>query len=273
MPKGIARRAIVASTPYRFLAGGICGTNLGGDAVHVDADELDAAMIQTRKLFETMLAKCVTTFYLAPKDNADPDTWNITDPGFDVQNALLAIASIPFPCLRIVQTVLTEDVGPVDSEVICYGDGVKFGWVARDHQQRTGVTAYSPADVERCPSLKNGLPLSYMGLMESLSNNSARYIERPVTRQVRRASGFAEGYREYIVIRQPSKEQRTTALRLAAIMRRHPRLHAVRGHLRHYRKTGLVVPVAAHARGGNKDTFELLQAKNYITEAQYYTEG
>lgn len=256
------------STAYRVMPGGTFSTRKQPDEVHVNADEFERASEAARLRFEQWLPKCVTTFYLPPMNHAEEHTLVNLNSHSDIngQQALLALRNIPFPCLRVCQTVLVEDGPPMDTQVICFGDGSKFGWMARDHSA-TGVTTYSPTGV--VPAVDESLPMSYINLMEVLSNNSARYVESPVSRQVRRRNGYADGYREYIVIRKPSKEERKSAMRLTEVFRRHPRLHAVRGHLRHYR-TGLVVPIAAHARGGKKGAFELLQAKNYVTEEAYY---
>lgn len=263
-----------SSRTYRVLAGGTFGRIRHKDTVHVSADELERASEAARQRFERMLPNCVTSFYLPPVQHVEErQEINPAVDDDEVRRVKLALASIPFPCLRICQTVLNVNEPPMDTQVICFNGaspkhtlGTGFGWMSRDHQIGTGLTLYTPTGI--APEVDNSLPMSYLNLMEILSNNSARYIKQPVSRQVRRASGFADGYDEYIVIRKPTKEQRKSAMRLSEIMRRHPRLHAVRGHLRHYR-TGLVVPVAPHVRGVG----DMTQAKDYYSEEGFYTEG
>jgi hypothetical protein len=242
----------------------------------VTASEFARINLLARERYESILPRVVTSFHMEPTRSSE--TTEIEDygpvaggfaPSIPFEHVRTALESIPFPCIRIVRTVLfIEDdrENRIDTEVICFGDGEKFGWCARDRDPASGKVYYSPTGL--LPDVDEGIPASYIDLIGALSNNSARYIEKPVSRQVRRASGFADGYREYIVIDKPTKEQRATAMRLSAVMRRHPRLHAVRGHLRHY-KTGLTTFVKPHARGKG----DMLQVKTYVTQEEYYTQA
>jgi hypothetical protein len=94
-------------------------------------------------------------------------------------------------------------------------------------------------------------------LLSLIDDRQSRYVEQRVSRPVRRAMGVNPNYREYIIVKKRSAKP--GALRLSEIVRRHPQLHAVRGHLRHL-KNGAVALVRPHARGKGK----ALQVKDYV---------
>lgn len=92
-----------------------------------------------------------------------------------------------------------------------------------------------------------------------LDDRSARYIEQPTSRQVRRSMGVTSDYREYIIIPKERSERYASAHTRAEIIKRLRALHAVRGHMRRY-KSGKTVFVRPHSRG----TGDALQVKDYI---------
>jgi hypothetical protein len=199
------------------------------------------------------------------------------------------IKGMPFPQLRIVRTEdaskitkrerLTRVGGHVLSEVIAHvrqkdlHEG-ELAWVSKDTLVVEGKrsTIYSDIISERVlfreglEEVVGTIPSSLVDLLLLLQNRKVRYVETPVTRQVRRASGFNNSYREYIVVNVGDvKASEPNALRLRDIAKLHPALHAVRGHLRTYRADryvnmqGKTQQIAPHVRG----TGDVLQVKDY----------
>jgi hypothetical protein len=85
-------------------------------------------------------------------------------------------------------------------------------------------------------------------LYQALYGRKHRFIDKSVSRQVRRSEARPSGYREYIVIGEDSREY-AKASRPSEIVRRLRRFHFVRQHPRTYKKTGKTVWVKSHSRG------------------------
>jgi len=223
-------------------------------------------------LYDELLKRAVTAFYLPIVPNDDPLPVEIgpTDKE-EYLKKLDAVLAIPFPCIRIIRdTRRTESelwnhktwkhVARGRSDTICEVRDDKFAWASRDqYWKKDGTTwvVYTPEQWAWDPRTI-AVPKTYFALMEALANRQNRFVEQPPpSRQVRRHLGLQSEYREYIVVRK--REAPKEALTLGQIIRRHPILHAVRGHLRHY-KGGLVVKVRPHCRG----TGTHLQVKDYV---------
>ncbi len=119
----------------------------------------------------------------------------------------------------------------------------------------------------------NVVPSSVIELLYRMERvRSHRYVEQTLSRQVRRAEGFAPEYRSYIVIETPKRKDRPDGgLTLGELMRRHPKLHAVRAHLvqEHLRtlRNGEIAVIAAHARRAHaRGRGGALQVKDYIVK-------
>jgi hypothetical protein len=105
--------------------------------------------------------------------------------------------------------------------------------------------------------------LMLVRLYRALYERKHRFVEQPVSRQVRRAMGQERGatYREYIVV--PKDDVRyASGERPGAILKRLRALHAVRGHVRHL-KSGRVAFVKPHIRG---KLGTALQPKTYLVD-------
>lgn len=99
-----------------------------------------------------------------------------------------------------------------------------------------------------------------LNLSDLLESRELRYgivEQEPLTRQQRRAEGASWFYRSYIVV--DHRRQHEGALTIGQFMRKHPMLHAVRGHLRHL-SSGRTTWVRPHCRGDG----ELFQVKDYL---------
>ena len=245
-----------------------------------------------RTLYEQMLPTCMTTFYLPfkppPQDEELPD--GSVPAGTFWDNY---VAKMPFPAIRIVRREAGYRElrgGVVTTETICVrgdytgsppnldwgtvtGDNAFF-WVARDvytHPNEKTLTAYATSESAHVAGLgrttRTVIPGSFIALIDSLRDRKVRYVETPVTRQQRRAIGYAPAYREYVVI--PTGDVRASepnAMRFRDIAKAHPMLHAVRGHLRTYRAAryvnvqGTSQMIAPFTRGKG----DLLQVKEYV---------
>lgn len=238
------------------------------------------------KQYDEKLSRAVTAFYLPSFAAMSIDEspfgrrTNSTDAAYKLQMHLLR--AIPFPCIRIIRDGEVPPDSPLAkamteksrgrlpkhlrSDVVCeMRDGV-FSWASKDailYHDGYRVTKYMPEDwgAYGVGVQETALPRSYFDLMQALADRQNRYIEQKLTRQARRASGLSPTYCEYVVVRKkeaPIQE----AYRWSEIVRRHPMLHAVRAHLRHY-KSGLIVKVREHTRGHG----ELFQVKDYVLPA------
>lgn len=230
--------------------------------------------------------QAVTTFYLPDKTlesgRAEDDIWVYSDKG-ERKAITEALEAIPFPCIRIVRdlTMPPEDNWKrIVTDVVVWSNGEYFTWASKDTgYPRDGsapVSMYSPHN--KWGARQRDIPQSYIDLINILADSSNRYEEKHVNRQTRRREGFAKGYREYIVIPNSKRVRNPNFLRRADVFRRHPRLHAVRGHLRkqherHYQSGRVSIVsrsrVTAHARGGGPDRKGLFQVKEYITEEEH----
>jgi hypothetical protein len=238
-------------------------------------------------LWRRMLPMVVTTFYLP---DAEGDLGMLTD--LDESEHAKELQP-PFPCIRILQNVTeSEDVNGltipthtynIDTIVLNEGGG---SWIwgmrfklknlhngnaiidtypeAINHEpmlkhEMADVREYLRAKIPH--SCKRQLPMEYVALMEKLNapGNSVGFIENPTSRQVRRALGVGPEYREYIIVNNRREAAGRPYLTRGELFRRHPYLHAVRGHLRHY-KSGRVAYVHPHLRG----TGDAVQIKDYI---------
>ena len=204
-------------------------------------------------LHDVLVREAVAAFYLP--DYAAADDFVPAEAGGNYDDE---IAAQPFPCIRIVRK--TIGVGPerigwhLLDDIVCRKAGEEWGWAQHlTIHYPTGErrSAYYP---EAGPVTAIAMPKMFLALIEALADRKNGYIEQAVTRQQRRALGVTNEYREYIVVRRPNPGCFT----IGAIIRRHPQLHAVRGHLRHY-KSGRVAVVRPHMRGHG----ELAQVKDY----------
>lgn len=254
------------------------------ESLLIQLDQINKAKYQKpddvgRHLFDTLRPHIVTTFYLEPYTASleEPELIEHSDPAYAKLTEWLY--ALPFPCMRIVRSL----VGPyceaqgwrqLDTDVIITNlvkDNGKttWAWAVKDtviHLDGTRKSNYAPNEAVHWHNQRtNNVPASFIDLMRLLGSRVHRYVERPVSRQIRRAEGFASSYREYIVIRRKDAAEHTgEILTLGQIIRRHPILHAVRGHIRKYR-SGLITTVRPHTRGVG----ELFQVKDYITEEEH----
>lgn len=96
-------------------------------------------------------------------------------------------------------------------------------------------------------------------LLELLRDSRNRYIDKPLSRQVKRAMGIkVPNYHEYIIVDRRDIKPDDDAKRWSEIARRHPYLHAVRSHMRML-ECGRLIQVRAHTRGKGI----LFQVKDY----------
>lgn len=230
------------------------------------------------KLFEELLQRAMTAFYM-PLPWADPAPGAIIGEAPDYDEALRQIWTIPFPCIRIIRESAIppgaegwNDCAYVHSDCVCEMDR-DFRFASKETLKWPDgfvKIGYVPEDMPYCPDPAPPpgvkvtyihLPRPYIALMEALNDRQHRFIEgERLTRQARRALGVSPEYREYIVVRKCDKVP--GAHTIGELFRRHPMLHAVRAHLRHY-KSGLVTQVRAHARGRG----EMFQVKDYRVQA------
>ena len=226
-------------------------------------------------VFDEMLPRAMTAFYLPLPAKHGEYIHPVPFGTVEFARTLDALLAIPFPCIRIVREGEIPPGAPgwhgisrARSDCVCeLVAGDFFAWGSKEVVKWPDgkiFTRYSPedwADWRERPAADMHLPVQYIRLMEALGDRKHRFIERDrLTRQQRRAIGVTPEYREYIVINK--RDAPAGAHTLSEIVRRHPILHAVRAHLRHY-KSGLVTPVRAHARGHG----QLFQVKDYKVQA------
>lgn len=270
--------------------GYIFGSKAERDKFEHELENIETFELQpmAKKRYDNALPQSVTTFYLPPKTLTDEtaardDIWILNDKGKQ-EYVTKALEAIPFPCIRIVREIIMPSSDDrwrrITTDVIVWSDGRYFTWAAKDTGYPTDGTGplamYSPHN--KWGARERNIPMSYIDLIQTLADSRNRYQEQHVNRQTRRREGFSKDYREYIVIPNGKKLRDPNHMTRADIMRRHPRLHAVRGHIRqehdrHY-KSGQVrhIPasrVSEHARGGGPKHEGLLRVKEYIVEEEY----
>ena len=208
--------------------------------------------------YDKMLRNAMATFYLPDYITPEDITKRIEKGSFDEE-----IKSMPFPCIRIVrkESLTDEWVGNwMLADVVCDRDADgSFGWTSKDTLLNINgkrATFYSPEDI---PINNKSIPRCYVDLIRSLQDRKNAYLEKSVSRPQRRTMGVNSDYREYIVVARKDNKNNSNLLRLSDIFRRHPQLHAVRGHLRHC-VSGKVTFVKPHTRGQG----ELVQPKDYV---------
>jgi hypothetical protein len=249
-------------------------------AVTLDADAIGKAR------FEAFMREIVTTFHL-PFDCAMADftmmsgkTIQVRADGplgpsdyrkepFKASDVRAAVESMPFPALRIVQTERYEvplgKLGRGEIQILCVrreGSPNGFEWASRVSIQVVGKAPLVnyPMDKLDGPNGLPSIPGAFIDLFEALNNGRKRFVEQTISRQARRALGIetpTAAYREYIVV--DRKDALAGALTRSEVFRRHPHLHAVRGHLRRY-KNGKTAFVKPHTRGRG----DALQVKDYV---------
>jgi hypothetical protein len=172
------------------------------------------------------------------------------------------LRTLPFPCIKIVTP--TQRVDPGESlskdmiiEIERSGNAVTVTW---SNKVRV-ITDDFISDMYSIPGdHPRAQPVDIVcRLLTLLRDSRNRYIEKPVSRQVKRAQGIkAPDYHEYIIIDRRDIKPEDDARPWKDISRRMPYLHAVRAHLRRL-ECGRLVQVRAHTRG--KGT--LFQVKDY----------
>lgn len=244
---------------------------------HVNAQRCTRYDDRGKQLFEAFLPCVVATFILPQRDYGENQDQH---EAIDNNAMLAAVNAAPFPCVRIRRRITSEVSGHcecVDTDVIVAREGDdRWLWAAKDTQLAPKLRVlYTPntTDIGRT-ALTGGCPASLPDLITFLDDRRNRYIEQPVSRQVRRAEGVSPDYKEFIVIRKPPASLAKGMLRLGEVFRRSPKLHAVRGHLRHYRADrytnarGKVQFIEPFARGAG----DMLQVKDYAAEETRYVE-
>lgn len=238
------------------------------------------------KRYDELLSRVVTAFYLPSYAVMDihespyqkRTTWR--EPEYQKQMDLLR--AIPFPCIRIIrdgEPPPNSDLGQalfkktghrpkrLTSDIVCEVRDGLFWWAGKDSivcHDGWRQSKYMPEDWDDYgvnAYYELSLPRNYFDLMHLLADRQNRYVENRLSRQVRRAAGVSPTYCEYIIVRKKEAPLQE-AYRWSEIVRRHPILHAVRAHLRHY-QSGMVVKVRAHSRGHG----ELFQVKDYRVPA------
>lgn len=206
-----------------------------------------------------LLPRVITTFHV-PLLRDWPET-------IEHNKMVEMLEMMPFTCIRIVAPPMQLDVDYVqfDEWVIeafphREGDmeGMAHLWsfkrrIVDDGRTETFYT-HGPRDT------RDAFPFPVLGhLLTLLSKSRNRYIEKPLSRQAKRALGVSvPNYHEYVIVDRRSVKEGEKAARWSEIARRHPHLHAVRAHLRRL-ECGRLVRVRAHTRG--KGT--LFQVKDY----------
>jgi hypothetical protein len=210
--------------------------------------------------YEKMLPDVVATFYVPDRD--DPDRDSAVAESVSREVFVNAVKSIPFPAIRVIQRELPTKDMPISilTDVICQQNGEGILWAARDAILNLNGIRHVFYTPEHTDVKMEGLPRSYVDLIHALADRSNGFVEQAISRQQRRSLGVSAEYREYIVVR---RRGTPGALTLGSVLRRHPLLHAVRGHVRHY-QSGKTVFVRPHSRGKG----EMLQVKDYILASQ-----
>ncbi|GAC1607122.1 MAG: hypothetical protein NVS3B3_09310 [Aquirhabdus sp.] len=242
-------------------------------------------------MYNVMLSHMKTTFYMPPVVHNLDVTYSETLG--DLFN------SLPFANLRIVEqatfspkaiasirdkgdlktatlmdgSVLTESL-LLQREILPTGDS---NFVVVSQTKVVGKSGrvhvvYTPVYEEGTNKVQ-----TFMGVMELvfrlvrlLKERRLRYVEREVSRQVRRAEGLAPEHKGYIIIR-PDQPVAPNSIVLSKrdILRRVSKLHAVRAtyrneHLRQYKDGKIVVVSGAKVREHVRGSGTHLQPKDYI---------
>ena len=259
-------------------------------AEQLEREESYQLQLLAKKRYTNALPQAVATFYLPPRHlpDGEDEIWVHVDSNSAQRKISDAVKAIPFPCIRIVRELhMPPDDDKwkrITTDVVVWSDGEFFTWAAKDtgwhHDNTPPIDMYSPHN--RWGAKERQVPQSYLDLISILADSSNRYEEQHVNRQTRRREGFSRDYREYIVIRNGKRTRNPNYLRRAEVFRRHPKLHAVRGHLRqaHERhlRSGQIVHIeaqriSAYARGGGPDHKGLLRVKDYITQEEHVRNG
>jgi hypothetical protein len=240
----------------------------GGRVLYGDNQQIKIVFPHTaeaaRALYEDELSKIITTFEL-PYHEAHLEPVHV---GIDS-----IIERLPFGQFAIREPFKVTDpangifvtgvehlvVVKLDDETIALVS--KMNYVLPDGRR---VTRYQPNE-DTGDNSEQAASLTLLNrLYQALYKRTHRFLDAPVSRQVRRSQGLPSEYREYIVI--PRTDARyENALRPSVIAKRMRTLHAVRGHLRHYRSPryvnmqGQTQRIEPHLRG----TGDALQVKKY----------
>lgn len=282
-------------TPLHIVAE-TCNRKQREAFAHGTRDKMNAGKI----LYNELTPLTIATFVLPPLifgsgglDDEDALPLDVVADSQDRISMREALATMPFPAIRIRRRLVSKDNLPrdtgfgiggeepsyamtgtlaIDTDVIIVSesdhvaDEYRWLWAAKDivYSADGGMrTIYTPNKYTGLKVYIDSCPASFVDLLRFLEDRRNRYIENPVTRQVRRAEGLSPDYKEYIVMRKPSAKEAKTMLRLGEVFRRSPKLHVVRGHLRHLR-SGRVAVIPPHARGVGT----MLQVKDYVAEEE-----
>ena len=221
-------------------------------------------------LYDRLLALAMTGFVFnqPPTILYRPDERNLEpEPLPDTE----IFERLPFPCIRI--RVVNDYSGyskakgrfatsHVTDDVVIRSNGKSYEWAARERVVwDDGVISTRHAPEQELQGTTNLVLKVVVNRLELLElETDWRFIEQPMSRPLRRSENLPPEYCEYIVVNRADRSNgiRGKMLTLAKVMRRHPMLHAVRGHLRHLR-SGRITFVRSHVRGEG----DLVQAKEY----------
>jgi len=202
--------------------------------------------------FYQSLPSVVTTFHLPTR------TMAMTDETRELSYAeVAAMPNLPYPVIRICQDSYQSGLLFCKTEIIAKRlmNVPLFQWSLKTIRQKDGKVAYlsNVSGKHLCLEIEE--------LLQRLRDSRHhRYLEKVLSRQVRRANDFSADYKEFIVIATPCKSDVPPgALRLSEMIRRIPQLHAVRSHLRKL-PSGNMTTVRSHTRGRG----EAAQFKDYI---------
>ena len=172
------------------------------------------------------------------------------------------VMMLPFPSIRICVRFALANGAFGEEETIINAEinngETTYRWIDRTRDAITGRVEYHGSHAKRLDVGTVIMPTTFLRLINVLLDRKNGYVERGASRQVRRAMGLSPYYREYIVV---SRRENPGCQTIGQVIRRHPRLHAVRGHLRQIR-SGRLVSVKAHVRGHG----EVFQVKDYVVK-------
>ena len=195
--------------------------------------------------YERWLPEVIATFVLPPVENQ-----HIAPRVVGNREVYL-----PYPCVRVIEAfhVVHDDSTGEDLDVRGTEECIFIEPTGKDigacsFIRYPGIgSKYFPDDKDDDPNIL--ICLLYR-LLDYLEDNSTRFVEEKVSRQVRRAeqrTGISATHRRFIIVRKGDRKGYASddLLTRAAMGRR---LHVVRSHLRHL-PSGVVTIVKAHLRG------------------------
>jgi len=217
------------------------------------------------KVFAAIRTECLTTFHLPHK--------TVMMKEFHVP--AMALDKMPFDCFAVTEPFTIPaalnkqaktDVHGVEESVLCRVDKENLLYVSKLRFE-DGTVVYQPDAAVMNTQTFHNIPELFFRFYNLLYSRKFRFVDEPLSRQVRRANKLPAAYREFIVIGREDVRY-AKGIPASAMVRRMRTLHFVRGHdrvehLRQY-KDGKIIVVSSswippHARGEGK----LTQAKDY----------